>query len=144
MEGVMKRTTTLIVAVITFVNGVASLTGTPCSVTSPICGSIIHTPQPTTVFLLEVNDSVDPATVDASDFTLNGSPADAATLLNNNTWIEFIFNTSPQVVGMNTMHIPAGAFNCVSNGPVLEFTCTFAWMPIPSRPRPTPHPRPTP
>jgi hypothetical protein len=89
-----------------------------------------------------VSDAVDPATVDASDFTLNGIPANFVTLLNNNTWIEFFFNTSPEVRGSNTMHIPAGAFNCVNNGPVLEFNCSFLWIPIAARPRPTPAPRP--
>jgi hypothetical protein len=137
-----RITTTLIIAIITFLDGVASLTATPCSVNSSLCGGIIYNPQPTMVFLIEVSDAVDPATVDATDFTLNGIPANAVSLLNNNTWIEFIFNTSPQVRGMNTMHIPGGAFNCLSNGPVLEFTCTFQWIPTSSRPRPTPAPRP--
>jgi hypothetical protein len=138
----MTRATTLFIAIITFLDGVASLTAAPCSVNSPPCDSIIYNPQPTTVFLIEVSDAVDPATVDATDFTLNGIPANSVILLNNNTWIQFIFNTSPQVRGINTMHIPGGAFNCLNNGPVLEFTCTFQWDPILSRPRPTPAPRP--
>jgi hypothetical protein len=142
IEGVMTRATTLIIATITFLDGVASLTAAPCSVNSPPCGSINYNPQPAMVFLIEVSDAVEPATVDATDFTLNGIPANAVSLLNNNTWIQFIFNISPQVRGINTMHIPGGAFNCLSNGPVLEFTCTFQWEPISSRPRPTPAPRP--
>jgi hypothetical protein len=142
MEGVMMRATTLFIAIITFLDGVASLTAAPCSVNSPPCGSINYNPQPAMVFLIEVSDAVEPATVDATDFTLNGIPANAVSLLNNNTWIQFIFNISPQVRGINTMHIPGGAFNCLSNGPVLEFTCTFQWEPISSRPRPTPAPRP--
>jgi hypothetical protein len=141
-KSVMKRATTLIIAIITFVDGVASLNAGPCSVNSPPCDSIDYNPQPNRVFLIEVSEAVDPATVDATDFTLNGIPANAAILSNNNTWIQFIFNTSPQVRGINTMHIPGGAFNCLSNGPVLEFTCTFQWKPISSRPRPTPAPRP--
>jgi len=120
----MRRGTTLIVATITFLGCVASLTATPCAVTSPLsCGTIIYYPQPPTDFLLDVNDPVDPATLDASDFTLNGTPATSVTLLNNNTRISFTFNTSPAVRGNNTMHIAAGAFDCVSNGPVLEFIC---------------------
>ena len=98
--------------------------------------------QPTD-FTLDVSDPVDPATLDASDFTVNGIPADSFTLLNNNTVIDFIFNTSPAVPGINTMHIPTGAFNC-GGGPVLEFICTFGVGIIPPRPFPTPHPRPTP
>jgi len=142
MNDVMIRGTTFIIAIVTFFAAVSSLTAAPCSVNSPPCDRIIDAPQPTTVFFFEVSDAVNPATVDATDFTLNGIPANAAILLNNNTWIQFIFNTSPQVRGINTMHIPSGAFNCLSNGPVLEFTCTFQWEPISSRPRPTPAPRP--
>jgi len=139
----MKRGMTLIIATITFLGCVASLPATPCAVTSLLsCGTIVYYPQPPADFLLDVNDSVDPATLDASDFTLNGTPATSATLLNNNTRISFIFNTSPAVRGINTMHIAAGAFDCVSNGPVLEFICTFSYVPIQSRPRPTPYPRP--
>jgi hypothetical protein len=62
-------------------------------------------------------------------------------LLNGNTTITFHFSSSPAVQGQNTMHIPAGAFNCGS-GPVQEFTCTFFYE-VP-RPTPTPRPHPTP
>jgi hypothetical protein len=95
-----------------------------------------------THFVLDVGDPVDPATLDASDFTVNGIPADNVTLSNGDLTIEFIFNTSPAVPGLNTMHIPAGAFNCVTNGPVLEFTCTFGVRVLRPRPFPTPYPRP--
>lgn len=140
----MARIPTFIIATIAFLVGVASLTATPCSVTTRpyfTCGAIISV-QPTD-FTLDVSDPVDPATLDASDFTVNGIPADSFTLLNNNTLIEFTFNTTPAVAGINTMHIPAGAFNC-GGGPVLEFTCTFGVRIIPPRPFPTPHPRFTP
>jgi hypothetical protein len=96
MEGVMTRATTLFIAIITFLDGVASLTAAPCSVNSPPCDRIIDDPQPTTVFFFEVSDAVDPATVDATDFTLNGISANSVILVNK-TWIQFIFNTPPQV-----------------------------------------------
>ena len=138
----MPRTAILIIAIITFIEGVTSSTATPCSITSLLtCGAVIYNPTPLTQFLLDMSDPVDPATLDASDFTLNGTPADSVTLLNNNTRLRFIFNTSPAIRGLNTMHVSAGAFNCV-NGPVLEFICAFDWVPIQSRPRPTPAPRP--
>jgi hypothetical protein len=143
MDDVMPRGTTFIIAsVITFVAAVASLTATPCSVTTRpffTCGAIISV-EPVD-FTLDVSDPVDPATLDASDFTVNGIPADNVTLANGNLTIEFVFNNSPAVPGINTMHIPAGAFNCVINGPVLEFTCAFGVRIIPPRPFPTPHPR---
>jgi hypothetical protein len=117
-------------------------TSAPCSVTSG-CPSVVFT-QPTD-FIINLSDPVDPATVQASDFTVNGTPADNDIIINGNLTIIFHFNTSPVVQGFNTMHILAGAFNC-GQGPVLEFTCTFRYSPprptITPRPRPTPAPRP--
>jgi hypothetical protein len=117
-------------------------TPTGCSVTSPMCGIIVFVPP--TDFLVDVSDPVDPVTVQASDFTVNGLQADSFVLASGNMQITFHFNTTPVNQKLNTMHIPAGAFNC-ANGPVLEFTCTFGYAarvsPTP-RPRPTPHPRP--
>ena len=40
----------------------------------PACGSVIDT-QPTD-FIINLSDPVDPSTVQASDFTVNGTPAD--------------------------------------------------------------------
>jgi hypothetical protein len=97
--------------------------------------------QPTD-FTVNLGESVDPATVQPSDLTVNGIPADNDIISADNLTITFIFNTSPVVQGRNTMHIPAGAFNCLQ-GPVLEFTCTFSYRVLPTpRPRPTPAPRP--
>ena len=114
-------------------------TSTPCSVTSGICGTIVST-RPTD-FLVNVNGEADPPTLDASDFSVNGLPANSFALSNGNTTITFHFNSSPAVQGPNTIHIPAGAFNC-GNGPVQEFNCTFFYL-LP-RLTPTPRPRPTP
>ena len=108
-------------------------TSMPCHVTSPACGSVITGTAPTD-FIVNVSDPVLPATVQSTDFTVNGIPADAFTLQNGNMTIVFHFNTTPVTQGLNTMHIPAGAFNCV-NGPVAEFTCTFTYQP--STPTPT-------
>ena len=118
-------------------------TPAPCSVTSAGCGSVVFVPP--TDFTVNVTEPVDPATLNASDLTVNGTLADNVTLINGDTTISFIFNTSPAVQGANTMHIAAGAFDC-GGGPVVEFTCTFRYevpRPTPSpRPRPTPMPRP--
>jgi hypothetical protein len=107
-------------------------TPTGCSVTTS-CPSVIFN-QPTD-FIINVSGAVDPATVQASDFTVNGISADSFALLNGNTTIVFHFTTSPVVPGQNTMHIPACAFDC-GNGCVQEFTCTFTYKP--STPTPTP------
>jgi hypothetical protein len=80
------------------------------------------------VFTVDLSDPVDPATVDATDFTVNGTPADSAGLSNGDQTITFTFDASPVVQGENTMHIDAGAFNQASNNdPVLEFDCTFRY-----------------
>jgi hypothetical protein len=132
-------------------------TATSCSVdiTNLPCGSTINS-QPT-VFDIDVFCPVDPTTVHLSSFTVNNIQPDGFSLLNGNMTIRFQYTTSPVVQGSNTMHIPAGGFNCVC-GPVLEFTCTFSYQaptPTPtatatatptatSTPMPTATPRPTP
>jgi hypothetical protein len=123
------------------VGGTPTPTPTPtsCSVTSPTCGSLV-TGTPPTDFIITLSDPVDPATVQASDLMVNGIPADSVVVSNGNTTIDFFFNTSPVVEGVNTMHIPPGAFNC-GGGPVAEFTCTFRYKA--PRVTPTPRPRPT-
>ena len=127
-------------------NRIARLTSTGCSVTSTVCGRIVVGTAPTD-FTVNLGDPADPATVQATDFTVNGIPADNDIIINGDLSITFHFNTSPVVGGQNTMHIPAGAFNC-GQGSVQEFTCTFFYRvpgaTPPPRPRPTPHPRPTP
>jgi hypothetical protein len=101
------------------------LVGFAVTTADPACGSLV-TGTPPTVFVVDLSDPVDPATVDATDFTVNGTPADSAGLSNGDQTITFTFNTSPVISGENTMHIDAGAFNQASNNdPVLEFNCTF-------------------
>jgi hypothetical protein len=103
------------------------LVGFAVTSTDPACGSIINT-QPTD-FIVNLSDAVVPGTVDASDFTVNGIPANSFSLSNGDTTITFTFNSSPVTTeGEQTMHIPAGAFNRASdNDPVFEFNCTFRY-----------------
>ena len=116
-------------------------TSPPCSVDSSNlgCGGTINF-QPTE-FSIDVTCPVDPATVHPSSFTVNNIQPDSFTILNGNLTIRFHYNTTPVVQGLNTMHIPAGGFNCAC-GPVAEFTCTFTYQP--STPTPTPTPTVTP
>jgi hypothetical protein len=109
-------------------------TPTGCSVTSSGCGSIV-VGAPPTEFDVNLSGPADPASIQGSDFMVNGTPADTAILLNGNLTIHFLFNTSPVVQGLNTMHIPACVFDC-GNGCVQELTCTFTYKP--STPTPTP------
>ena len=101
------------------------LVGFSVATAHPACGSLVIGTAPT-AFTVDLSDPADPATVQASDFTVNGTPADSFTLSNGNATIEFDFNTSPVVQGENTMHIDAGAIHQASNNdPILEFNCTF-------------------
>src|SRR5262249_37906892 len=107
------------------------LVGFAVTTSDPACNSVIST-QPTD-FVINLSDAVDPATVDATDFTVNGIPADSFVLSNGNTTITFHFNSSPVTTeGVQTMHIPADAFNRISDGMGnFEFLCTFCY---PKRP----------
>jgi hypothetical protein len=101
------------------------LVGFSVATADPACGSLVIGTTPT-AFTIDLSDPADPATVQASDFTVNGTPADSFTLSNGNATIEFDFNSSPVTPGENTMHIDAGAIHQASNNdPILEFNCTF-------------------
>jgi hypothetical protein len=111
-----------------------SLTPTPgCATSSPNCGTTVFSPP--TDFTVNLSPP-GPAGVQASDFTVNGIPADSFMIVSGGATIHFYFNTSPAVQGENTIHIAACAFSCIS-GCVPEFTCTFFYEP------PTPTPTPT-
>ena len=103
------------------------LVGFSVTTANPACGSIVFS-QPTD-FVVNLTDAVNPGTVQASDFTVNGIPANNAVLSNGNLTITFHFNSSPVTAqGLQTMHIAAGAFNRVSdNQGNLDFTCTFRY-----------------
>src|SRR4029077_13620760 len=99
--------------------------------TTPACNSTIST-QPVD-FVINLTDPVNPATVQASDFTVNGTPANSFVLGAGNTQITFHFTTSPvSVQGPQTMHIAAGAFMRASdNMPNFEFQCSFCFAVTP-------------
>ena len=104
------------------------LVGFAVTTTDPACNAIINTQS--TDFVINLSDPVDPTTVQATDFTVNGTPADSFMLMNSNATIQFHFNSSPVTTpGAQTMHIPAGAFNRASdNMPNFEFMCTFCYV----------------
>src|SRR6188472_4302197 len=103
------------------------LVGFAVTTTVPACNSIINT-QPVD-FVINLSDAVNPATVQATDFTVNGIAATSFVLSNGNTTITFHFSTSPVTTqGPQTMHIPANAFTRVSDGMGnFDFTCTFCY-----------------
>ena len=107
------------------------LVGFAVTTTTPACNSIINT-QPTD-FVINLSDAVNTATVQASDFTVNGTPSNLApTFTNGNATITFHFSSSPVTLGTNTMHIPANAFNRQSdNQGNFEFQCSFCYAVTP-------------
>src|SRR5215467_4929793 len=89
--------------------------------TVPAVASIIST-QPTT-FTVNISEPVDPASLQASDFTVNGTPASSFAYTPGSTTIVFTFDASPVTTqGLQTMSIAAGAFTSASGLPVAAFT----------------------
>jgi hypothetical protein len=76
-------------------------------------------------FVIDVSDPVDPATLDASEFTVNGTLASAFVLSNGNTTISFHFDSSPARQGVNTLHI-AAALLTAAEGQCLSSPAGFA------------------
>src|SRR5262245_26241438 len=103
------------------------LVGFAVTTADPACGSVVTT-QPTD-FVINLSDAVNEGTVDPSDFTVNGIPADSDSFSNVDLTITFNFNTTPVVnQGEQTMHIPQDAFTRQSdNQGVFEFNCTFRY-----------------
>src|SRR6266516_2895495 len=104
------------------------LVGFAVTSTTPACNSVINT-QPVD-FVVNLSDAVNTSTVQASDFTVNGTPSNLApTFSNGNLTITFHYTTSPVTTqGVQTMHIPAGAFTRQSDGmPIFDFQCTFCY-----------------
>ena len=68
------------------------LVGFAVTTTTPACNSIINT-QPTD-FVINLSDAVNTATVQAGDFTVNGTPSNLApTFSNGNAQITFHFSS---------------------------------------------------
>ncbi|MGI8821096.1 MAG: hypothetical protein ACR2ID_09555 [Chthoniobacterales bacterium] len=103
------------------------LVGFAVITTTPACSSTVST-QPTD-FVVNLTDPVNPGTVQATDFTVNGIPANSFVFSNANATITFHFNSSPVTTqGVQTMNIAAGAFNRASDNQAnLAFACTFRY-----------------
>ncbi len=95
--------------------------------TVPAVASVISD-QPTT-FTVNISEPVDPATLQASDFAVNGIAASDFAYTPGSTTIVFTFDASPVTTeGLQTMNIPAGAFiGAVTGNPVAAFTGTFRY-----------------
>jgi hypothetical protein len=101
--------------------------GLQVTTTVPAVGSIIFT-QPTT-FTVNVTDPINPASLSASAFKVNGIAATSDSYAPGSTTITFSFASSPVTAeGLQTMHVDAGAFTRASDGnPVGQFDGTFRY-----------------
>src|SRR5215467_13203540 len=95
--------------------------------TVPAVASIIST-QPTT-FTVNISEPINPASLQASDFTVNGISATSVAYTPGTTTTTFTFSSSPVTAqGLQTMSIPAGAFTSAAAGdPVAAFSGTFRY-----------------
>src|SRR5215475_12991155 len=95
--------------------------------TVPAVASVIST-QPTT-FTVNISEPANPATLQASDFAVNGISASDFAYTPGSTTIVFTFDASPVTTeGLQTMSVPAGAFiGAVTGNPVAAFTGTFRY-----------------
>jgi hypothetical protein len=95
--------------------------------TDPCLGCIVFS-QPT-AFVVNVTDPVDPATIQAGDFTVKGIAANSVTYTAGEATITFHYDSSPVTTqGVQTTHIAEGAFNRASDGiPVAEFNGNFRY-----------------
>src|SRR5438876_2365900 len=107
------------------------LVGFAVTTSDPTCNSVINT-QPTQ-FVINLSDAVNESTVQPSDFTVNGTPANSDSFSNSDHTITFTFTTSPVTTeGVQAMNIPANAFTRQSDGQGnFEFMCTFCYAVTP-------------
>jgi hypothetical protein len=101
--------------------------GLSVTTTVPAVGSVVTT-TPTT-FTVNVTDPINPGTLQASDFQVNGIPATNVSYTAGTTTIVFTYATTPVTAqGLQTMHIDAGAFTRTSDGGgVIAFDGTFRY-----------------
>jgi hypothetical protein len=99
--------------------------------TVPAVGSLVVGTAPT-VFTVNLTDPVNPASVHASAFTVNGVAATSASYTPGSTAITFTFAVSPVTAeGVQAMHIDAGAFTRASDGsPLGVFDGTFRYATV--------------
>jgi hypothetical protein len=108
-----------------FVRAVEQLGGLAVVSTDPAVGSVVSI-QPTD-FVVNVREPVQPGTLQASDFTVNGTAANSVDYTPGTTTMTFHFTSTPVAMqGAQTMHIDQGAFLSDPGGdPVHEFNGTF-------------------
>ncbi len=94
--------------------------------TTPAIGSVVS--SPVSDFTVRFTDAYVPGTIDASDFNVNGNPANSFTFEDSKR-VTFHFASSPVTAqGLQTMTIDAGDVERTSdNGPIDPFSATFRY-----------------
>ena len=96
----------------------------------PATGQVLTTTPPTT-FSLTFSEPIVPSSVEANDFTVDGTPADGDTLSPDDMTITYTFDTSPVVTqGLQTMDLPADSVIGADDGQFNHeaFTTTFFYV----------------
>lgn len=98
--------------------------GFAVTTTTPAAGAVVS--APVTEFVVNFSQPYDPASVQASDLTVNGIAATGVVFTDADT-LTFTFDTSPVTAeGVQTLAVAAGAINGQNNGAgVSVFTGTF-------------------
>ena len=97
---------------------------------TPAAGSLVMAPP--VDFVIRLAAPVNPATVQASDLTVNGLAADFFALNDAGNEVTFHFNSSPVTVeGPQSMAIAAGAMTSQGGVPLLPFSASFRYDPLP-------------
>jgi hypothetical protein len=102
---------------------------TDLTVASTVPGNGSFIPNQPTTFVVNVSNPVIPATVQASDFKVNGIAADSFSYLPGTTAITFSFAVTPVITqGLQTMHIDGGTFSRAFDGdPLRQFDGSFRY-----------------
>ena len=96
----------------------------------PAAGQVVTTTPPTT-FSLTFSEPIEASSIVASDFTVDGVPADSDSLSSDGFTITYTFNTSPVVTqGLQTMNLPAGSVIGALDGHAntAAFTASFFYV----------------
>ncbi len=103
----------------------------PAVVSSNPAASQVVTQTPPTTFSLTFSEPVDPNSVIASDFTVNGVPADSDYLSPDGLTITYTFDTSPVTQqGSQTMYLPADSVIGADDGQpnIAAFSASFYYV----------------
>ena len=90
--------------------------------TTPATGSLLVTPPAT--YRMTFSHPLLLSTVQASDLTVDGIPADSVTVVDGMT-LEFVLTTANTGDGLYTAVIPAGAISSLAGSPLAAFSATY-------------------